>query len=324
MTSDLLSDVLDLISVRGVVSGGAVITGAWRATAPVDEPLKFCALAHGEAWLSTDGIDGPIHLVAGELAVLNGRSFLSLESRDSQGQAAITEITPPSSGEMVRLGDGAEPEMENSDVDVGGSEGGQADVFIGGRIDLEDDGRDLLLSALPPVVHVRSDAPAAERVSGFVRRIVDELALGRPGADFAVREYGQLLILEVLRECMDGDTVPSGWLTLLGDKRLRPAVQNMHASPGASWSLDDLARVSAMSRTAFAVRFREVAGMPPQAYLVRWRMVLAKRELRLEDTRLRELAHRLGYASESSFSSAFKRSVGEAPRSYRARMLSAG
>jgi hypothetical protein len=75
MTSDLLSDVLDLISVRGVVSGGAVITGAWRAATPVDEPLKFCALAHGEAWLSTDGIDEPIHLVAGELAVLNGRSW---------------------------------------------------------------------------------------------------------------------------------------------------------------------------------------------------------------------------------------------------------
>jgi AraC-like DNA-binding protein len=227
---------------------------------------------------------------------------------------------------MIRLGDGAEPETGKYAMSMWvAASGGQADALhrgthrSGGRRSRPSAER---AAASRPRPFRRTRRPNGSAASSAASST--SLSFQRPGADFAVREYGQLLILEVLRECMDGDTVPSGWLTLLGDKRLRPAVQNMHASPGASWSLDDLARASAMSRTAFAVRFREVAGMPPQAYLVRWRMVLAKRELRSEDTRLRELAHRLGYASESSFSSAFKRSVGEAPRSYRARMLSAG
>lgn len=60
--------------------------------------------------------------------------------------------------------------------------------------------------------------------------------------------------------------------------------------------------------------------MPPLTYLVRWRMLLAKRELRSPDSRMRQLAASLGYSSESSFSSAFKRSVGEAPHSYRSRI----
>jgi AraC-like DNA-binding protein len=34
-----------------------------------------------------------------------------------------------------------------------------------------------------------------------------------------------------------------------------------------------------MSRTAFAVYFRQVAGVPPLAYLGRWRISLAKRAL---------------------------------------------
>ncbi|GEB24221.1 hypothetical protein BAU01nite_29540 [Brevibacterium aurantiacum] len=60
--------------------------------------------------------------------------------------------------------------------------------------------------------------------------------------------------------------------------------------------------------------------MPPLTYLVRWRILLAKRELRSPDSRMRQLAASLGYSSESSFNSAFERNVGESPHSYRSRM----
>ncbi|WP_268921065.1 helix-turn-helix transcriptional regulator [Marisediminicola senii] len=94
----------------------------------------------------------------------------------------------------------------------------------------------------------------------------------------------------------------------------------MHEQPGRSWSLGDLARASSMSRTTFAQRFRDVAGTPPLAYLINWRMLLAQRELRDSDTRVGALAFTLGYSSESAFSSAFKRHLGESPTSYRLRL----
>lgn len=303
MSSDHLSEVLDLIAVRGVVSGGIVVDGAWRAETAVAEELKFCAIVHGEAWLLTDGIEQPIHLVEGELAILNARSWLSLRSR--AGGGVITDVPPPADGIISSLG-GADPET--------------ADVFIGGRIDLDSAGRELLANALPPVAHVHAGMPAAKRIRGHIDRLFDEITEELPGADFAVREYSQLLILDVLRAFATGLNVPPGWLNLLGDERLRPALDLIHQHPETAWGLDDLARATAMSRTSFAVRFRESAGMPPLTYLLRWRMLLAKRELRSADSRMRQLAASLGYSSESSFSSAFKRNVGESPHSYRSRV----
>jgi AraC-like DNA-binding protein len=94
----------------------------------------------------------------------------------------------------------------------------------------------------------------------------------------------------------------------------------MHGEPGEPWRLDELARAAAMSRTSFAERFRTVAGVPPLTYLNQWRMLLAQRALRAGDVRVGSLALELGYASESAFSTAFKREVGESPLRYRNRM----
>jgi AraC-like DNA-binding protein len=114
--------------------------------------------------------------------------------------------------------------------------------------------------------------------------------------------------------------LPPGWLRVLTDERLRPAVTLMHTEPGRSWGLQELARAAAMSRTSFAERFRTVAGMPPLTYLSRWRMLLAQHALRNGDVRVRSLASHLGYASESAFSTAFKREVGMSPLRYRYRV----
>lgn len=78
-----------------------------------------------------------------------------------------------------------------------------------------------------------------------------------------------------------------------------------------------------MSRASFAERFRRVAGMPPLTYLSKWRMMLAQRALADDETRIGSLATRLGYASESAFSNAFKRQIGVSPAAYR-RQLRAG
>lgn len=304
MAGDHLSEVLDLISVRGVVSGGAAASGRWSAESPVHEELRFCAIVRGRATLMTDGIEEPIALAEGEVAILNARSWLSL--RGGAGDGPLTRVAQPANAEIARLD---VPDPENSDI------------FIGGRIDLDSAGHEFLFDALPPVAHIRTSSPSSSRVSGTIDRLFEEISAKRPGADFAVRECSQLLILDVLRAFSDHAVVPSGWLRLLGDDRLKPALDLIHERPEVAWGLNDLARASAMSRTAFAVRFREVAGMPPLTYLVRWRMLLAKRELQSADSRMKLLALKLGYSSESSFSSAFKRNVGESPHRYRTRIL---
>ncbi len=302
MAADRLSEVLDLVEVRSVVSGGSALRGRWRTHNSIDDDLKFIAVVRGSADLTTDAAEG-VRLLEGDVAFLNGRSWLTLEG--GHGEGPVITVPPPSAGSVVGDADLAVPD---------------ADIIIGGRVELNATGRDLLLQALPPLAHVGAADAVGPQVRGHVQRLFSEMAAGRVGADFAIRQYGQLLVLDVLRGFMQNPDVPPGWLKILADEHLRPAVALIHEQPAKSWSLDDLARAASMSRTTFAQRFRTVAGTPPLSYLIDWRMLLAQRALRSGDSRVGSLALDLGYSSESAFSSAFKRHVGESPLAYRNRM----
>lgn len=302
MAVDRLSEVLDLIEVTSVVSGGSAIRGRWRTRSVIEDDLKFIAVVRGRASLTTDWAEEPVELVAGDVAILNGRSWLALEGGDGPGDPVLVE--PPSAGSAI------------SDTDVFAAD---ADVLIGGRVDLNSAGRELLLRALPAVVHVGGSSAVGPQLRGHVQRLFTEMTADRIGSDFAIRQYGQLLILDVVRGFMQQADMPAGWLKVLTDERLRPALALIHEQPAKSWSLEDLAHASTMSRSSFAQRFRDVAGTPPLAYLINWRMMLAQRALRSGDIRVGSLAFTLGYSSESAFSSAFKRHVGESPLTYKTR-----
>lgn len=302
---DRLSEVLDLIQVRSVVSGGSAVRGRWRTHSPIDDDLKFIAVVRGTAALTTNGA-GTIELVDGDVAILNGRSWLTLEGGTGAGEPVT--VLPPSAGSAI------------SDADVAAAD---VDILIGGRVELNSTGKELLLRALPAVAHVGATSAVGPQLRGHVQRLFSEIVANRIGADFAIRQYGQLLILDVVRGFMQDADMPAGWLKVLADERLRPALDMIHEQPARSWSLEDLARASSMSRTTFAHRFRTVAGTPPLAYLISWRMLLAKRDLRSGDIRVGALALDLGYSSESAFSTAFKRHVGESPLAYRTRARTA-
>lgn len=301
MSADRLSEALDLVEVRGVLTGGIAARGGWWSRGPLSDPVKFFAMVSGHARLTADGIDEPIDLAPGDVAILTGRSWVAFEA----GATPRHEVQPESDFSADRFA------CSDRTVD---------DILIGGCVNLNEAGRTLLLGSLPPATHIRSSAADSDRLLASLLRLFDEATGDRIGSAFAVRQYGQLLLLEVLRSYVDQTVLPAGWLRLLADEHLRPAVDLLHDQPAHAWGLEDLARAAAMSRTSFAERFREVSGMPPLTYLGHWRMLLAQRALRSGSTRIATLAAELGYGSESAFSNAFKRVVGESPMRYRARV----
>jgi len=305
MVGDQLSEVFDLVEVHGLLSGGFAGRGPWVARAVFEDALKFVALVGGRARLRADGVDAPIELGPGDVALLNNRSWLEL--RGGSGDGPAREIVPEEYDPSTHLS----------------AAGAGDDVVLGGHIDLNPAGRELLLQALPPVATVRAADDPAAGLRVCLDRLFAEMSGDRIGSAFAIRQYAQLLILEVLRAYIEQTRLPSGWLRAVTDERLRPALSLMHAEPGRPWRLEELARAAAMSRTSFAERFRTVAGVPPLTYLNRWRMLLAQRALRDGGVRIGSLAADLGYASESAFSTAFKREVGESPLRYRYRVSAA-
>lgn len=94
----------------------------------------------------------------------------------------------------------------------------------------------------------------------------------------------------------------------------------MHSDPARVWTVEELAKQAALSRSAFLERLTRAVGQPPMKYLLAWRMALAKDLLRNNDIAIATVAERVGYGSVSTFSTAFGRHFGQPPGRY-ARML---
>ena len=117
----------------------------------------------------------------------------------------------------------------------------------------------------------------------------------------------------MLRSWLAEQQFEKGMLATLGDPRLSRALQYIHKSSDQEADLNTLAQIAGMSRTSFAVRFREVMGTPPAAYLTEWRMLKARRLLL--QTELSHHRHRNpgGIRSDAAFLRAFKRRFDETP-----------
>ena len=132
-----------------------------------------------------------------------------------------------------------------------------------------------------------------------------------------------LMLVQVLRLFLGTSSeLPKGWFLALTDRQISPAISAIHAEPARHWTLEELARVAGISRTVFAQRFKALVGSTAMDYLARWRMLKAADRLRTGSENVAATAFSLGYESEISFSTAFKRIMFCSPTQYR-RQLSA-
>ncbi|WP_241266956.1 AraC family transcriptional regulator [Streptomyces scabichelini] len=297
LSDDYLADVFRHVEIHGVISGGFAASAPWVSCGEVTDAVKIVAVLRGHAHLHTDE-GASTHLMEGDVAILSHRSWLAL--RGGSQQETAREIPPPVgwSGSLVDTA-------------------AHADTVVGGHVQLGPTGRELLYPGLPPVNHIQGTHPAARRLRAVLGLLLEESSGSEAGSRFAVEQYAQLLVLESLRASAGQTDLPPGWLRLLADEQLRPAVQLMHNDPGRPWQLEQLARAAMMSRTTFAESFRRTSGFTPFAYLHRWRIILAEHALRHSNISVNALSARLGYASPSSFSTAFRRTAGVPPSAYR-------
>lgn len=175
-----------------------------------------------------------------------------------------------------------------------------------------------LLGALPRVIHVPRHAPDDGLLGQLVALALAESTAARQGAECVVSHLSELLFVEIVRRY--AATLPpqrQGWFAGLRDESVGRALGKLHDRPAHGWSLALLAREAGMSRSALAVRFSELVGVPPMHYLAEWRMQLASSLLASTPLRVAEVAERVGYTSEAALSRAFKRWAGVAPAEFR-------
>lgn len=300
--SDPLSELIALLRPRTVFTKGIAGAGAWAVRyADFGQP-SFCAVMDGACLLAVDG-QAPVTLEAGDFVLLPATPGFVL----SGFEPAEPQLLDPNVAAAVQ-----------GDIRHGASEGEPEVRLQGGYFVFDSPDADLLVSLLPPLIHLRG----AERLATLVRLVREEAVQQAPGRDLVLARLVEVLLIEAVR-AVQGDEAPPGLLRGLAEPRLAAAIRRMHGDLSRPWKVTELAREAAMSRSAFFERFTRVVGAAPMEYLLGWRMAVARHLLRERRTPLADIAEHVGYNSTGAFSTAFTRHVGQSPGRY-ARGLSAG
>src|SRR5262249_17894315 len=155
----------------------------------------------------------------------------------------------------------------------------------------------LLPSVLPAVLTVTgTQEPWLELTTG---EILTELNNGGPGAAEVATRLTDMLLVRAIRSYLNRkmDTAQSGWLAAARDRHIAGVLDIPPRDPQRTWTVDAMARSVALSRSAFAARFKELLGEPPLRYLTRLRVDGASLQLRSSDDKLRTIASAAGYCS---------------------------
>ncbi len=296
---DPLSDVLSLLKPRSYSSGGFDVAGELSIRFPKHEGIKCYAVLSGGCWLAVEGIPDPVRLKAGDCFLLpSGRPFRLASDLTLTPVDALMLFANARSGAIHSFNGGG-------------------DCFIaGGHFAFTGNHAGILLGVLPPIVHLRKEADKAA-LRWSLERMRQELLDPQPGGFLVAQQLAYMLLVQALRlHLAEGAKGGVGWLFALADKQMSAAIGCMHDAPAHAWTLQLLAERAGMSRSTFALKFKQTVGQSPIEYLTRWRMLLAGDKLANSSDPVSAIALSLGYESESAFSTAFKRVMGCSPRQY--------
>jgi AraC-like DNA-binding protein len=309
-----LGDTLSRLRLAGAVFLRAEYRESWAyesmagpATAAflrpgTDRVILFHVVASGTCWVE---VDGERHWAGrGDVIVLPYGDQHRMGGLHEAAAVPIQSIMPA-------------PPWTRMPVIRHGADGPQTDVICG-YLHSEDALFDPKLRAFAPVFVVRpSQGAAAEWVRANVAYALEQTSPSTPGLGTMTR-LPEMLLIEVLRlHLMSAPAAKNGWIAALRDAVLAPALAAIHGFPQHKWTVAELAKECAVSRSLLDERFRQIIGYSPIRYLTEWRMHLAADLLMTTELSVFSIARRVGYDAEEAFSRAFKRARGAPPSVWR-------
>ena len=296
---DPLSDVLSLLKPRSYTFGGFDAGGEWSIHFGRHEGIKCYAVVSGACWLSVEGVADAVRLKTGDCFLLPRGWPFRLASDLALAPVDARSLFPtPLNGGIAVIN------------------GGGDFSCVGGHFTLSGEHAGILLGMLPPIVHIRKESDKAT-LRWSMERMTQELREPQPGGFLVAQHLASMMLVQALRlHLAEGLRGGVGWLFALADKQMGAAINAMHGDPARRWTLQELAEQAGMSRSSFALKFKETVGASPMEYLTRWRMLLAGDRLANSSDPVSVIARSLGYESESAFSTAFKRVMDCSPRHY--------
>jgi AraC-like DNA-binding protein len=284
-------------------------------------PFAVCSVNEGERLMLGPRDEATVHYVVAGNGILSFPEFSNFNL--SQGTAIIAPTG--SLHEVAGMGEPAQISSvarecqpaamglatvgENPSDLVGGI------VLLCGTVDVTYRHLNDFFDYLPTPIIIQ--ASPEDPISRAFAEIVREMGNPRPGTDAMLGALFQQCFVELLRRQGTGLDCAIEWLSALEDPRLSEAIDEILEKPGNAYTLDLLAEKCLMSRTTFAEHFHKAFGRSAMDFVREVRLRGAARMLRQTQDPVKTIASRMGYASRSNFSHAFREFYGVAPADYR-------
>jgi len=313
---DALSEVLSSVRLEGAVYLNAEFTAPWcllgkfgrlsvrKQLAGAEHVVFFHFLVEGRCKVRLAEGGEVLDVAAGDV-VLFPQDDRHLMGSDLRTRPLESENT------------GAEDSADLIQIRHGG--GGAVTRFVCSYLACSRSMFRPLLESLPRVLRIPiGDGTASALLREVLQTGVRETSAARPGSGSLRAKLADLMFVEALRRY--AENLPpegKGWLAGVRDAQVGRALALMHREPGRAWTVDELARKVALSRSALARRFASLVGESPIHYLARWRLALAAQGLRAGTEAIARISEVSGYESEAAFSRAFRREFGLSPTAWR-------
>jgi AraC-like DNA-binding protein len=292
---DPLAEVVMLLRPGARFSKLVLGASPWRISRSDAGQPFYCVVLEGGCRIAIDGHE-PIELLSGDFVLIPAAYGVAMSS-----------LVPPPAGVETS----APVALGNGEYRIGASDSAIDARMMAGHCSFGSPDAALLVSLLPQIVHVRGE----RRLATLVELVREESRDQRPAREVVLARLLEVLLIEALRSTAGTNASP-GLVRGLSDDRLAVAIRGMHENPTHAWTVAELAKEAALSRSTFFERFNRAVGVAPMEYLLSWRMALAKDLLRRNEGRVAEIAQRVGYSSASTFSVAFTRHVGRPPTQF--------
>jgi AraC family transcriptional regulator len=158
-----------------------------------------------------------------------------------------------------------------------------------------------------------------ERIAHLARDLAGEMLGEEAGHEVVIASLIEQVVVHLLRRHTNVRREDALELSRVGlvDRRIRRAIELMHAHLDRDLPLDEIAAAAYLSPFHFARLFKKLTGASPHAYLAALRSKRAQSLLADRDLSVSEVSARVGYSSSSHFTKAFRQATGLTPRAFR-------
>lgn len=294
---DILTDILNTAGLNKRILNQRSLSQPWALTFPCPQSIGFHVVTHGTAYLWQGAQTESIILHKGDIAFM--------------ARGMNHHITTHNDASLIDKNSTIPTLPKNHETEK------NILTLVSGAYQLWHDPIHPMFQDFPEWQIIRSESLSySDSLQNCLHLISLELEKPALGSENIINSLLDVMFNLILRRILENQP-DKNWGNTFKDPIMLKALQVMHNEPDKDWTVEELAQEVGLSRSGFALKFKQSLGDTPLNYLTTLRIFKATKLLNTTDYTLEKIANLIGYKDAFSFSKTFKRLVGLSPKTFR-------